>query len=223
MNRTLAWREGRLVFSGERLSAVLAELSRYRHGRIVLLDAGAGERRVTGAFDPRNTDEALEVLATTMRVRVTRLTRSWCSSDRPCDENSKIRAEGRQENGPPLISISEGQTSAGPSSMETRRPVRETYGASMMTARERGLAGERLAGLSLAGASMLVMAQACAQDLDRQRMRPDRGRSAGIVALAPGAADVILSIPKGPSRPRSSPSPIRPGSSWSTPPNSPSA
>ena len=74
VTRTLAWREGRLVFSGERLSAVLAELSRYRHGRIVLLDAGAGERRVTGAFDPRNTDEALEVLAATMRVRVTRLT-----------------------------------------------------------------------------------------------------------------------------------------------------
>lgn len=74
VNRVLAWREGRLVFSGERLSAVLAELSRYRHGRIVLLDAAAGERRVTGAFDPRNTDEALEVLATTMRVRVTRLT-----------------------------------------------------------------------------------------------------------------------------------------------------
>lgn len=76
----------------------------------------------------------------------------------------------------------------------------------MMTARERGLAGERLAGLSLAGlnlagASMLVMAQASAQDLDRRRPQPDKGRSAGIVALAPvapGAEDVTLSIPEGP-------------------------
>lgn len=74
VNRAVAWREGRLVFSGERLSTVLMELSRYRHGRIVLLDAGTGERRVTGAFDPLNTDDALDVLAATMRVRITRLT-----------------------------------------------------------------------------------------------------------------------------------------------------
>lgn len=74
VNRAMAWREGRLIFSGERLSAVLAELGRYRHGRIVLLDARLGERRVTGAFDPRDTDEALDVLAATMGARVTRLT-----------------------------------------------------------------------------------------------------------------------------------------------------
>ncbi len=72
--RATAWREGRLIFSGERLSIVLAELGRYRRGGIVLLDAAAGERRVTGAFDPRNTDDALDVLAATMGVRVTRLT-----------------------------------------------------------------------------------------------------------------------------------------------------
>lgn len=71
--RTMAWREGRLRFSGERLSAVLAELDRYRHGRIVLLDAAVGERRVTGAFDPRNTDEALDAIAATMNVGITRL------------------------------------------------------------------------------------------------------------------------------------------------------
>ena len=73
VGRASAWREGRLIFSGERLSAVLAELGRYRRGGIVLLDAGAGERRVTGAFDPRNTDDALDAIAATMGVRVTRL------------------------------------------------------------------------------------------------------------------------------------------------------
>jgi transmembrane sensor len=72
-DRMTAWREGRLHFSGERLSAVLAELDRFRHGRIVLLDAAAGERRVTGAFDARNTDEALDAIAATMGVEVTRL------------------------------------------------------------------------------------------------------------------------------------------------------
>lgn len=71
--RSAGWRDGRLVFSGERLSAVLAELGRYRRGRIVLLDPVAGERRVTGVFDPRNTDDALDVIAATMGVRVTRL------------------------------------------------------------------------------------------------------------------------------------------------------
>ncbi|WP_204165241.1 FecR family protein [Methylobacterium radiodurans] len=74
VGRTTAWREGRIVFAGERLSAVLAELGRYRRGRIVLLDPAAGERRVTGAFDPHNTDDALNAIAATMGVRVTRLT-----------------------------------------------------------------------------------------------------------------------------------------------------
>lgn len=73
LGRATAWRTGRLVFSGERLSAVLTELGRYRHGRIVLLDAAAGERRVTGAFDPRDTDEALDAIASSLGVGVTRL------------------------------------------------------------------------------------------------------------------------------------------------------
>ena len=71
----------------------------------------------------------------------------------------------------------------------------------MMVTRERGFAGERLAGLGLAGASMLVMVQASAEDLDRRRTQHDKGGVAGIVALAPGssdAEDVSLSIPKGP-------------------------
>lgn len=74
VDRATAWRGGRLIVSGERLSAVLAELGRYRRGRIVLLDSGAGERRVTGAFDLRGTDEALDALAATLGLRVTRLT-----------------------------------------------------------------------------------------------------------------------------------------------------
>ena len=52
----MEWREGRLVFSGQRLATVLAELGRYRHGRIVLRDARAGQRLVTGVFDPHDTD-----------------------------------------------------------------------------------------------------------------------------------------------------------------------
>jgi len=73
VDRVTAWRAGRLVFSGERLSTVLAELDRYRLGAIVLLDAAAGERRVTGSFDPRDTDEALVSIASSMGVGITRL------------------------------------------------------------------------------------------------------------------------------------------------------
>ncbi|AWN50081.1 iron dicitrate transport regulator FecR [Methylobacterium terrae] len=74
VGRAMAWREGRLTFSGERLADVLAELARYRRGRIVLTDARAGERRVTGAFDPRDTDDALEAIGASLGLRVTRLT-----------------------------------------------------------------------------------------------------------------------------------------------------
>ncbi len=72
--RAMAWRDGRLIVSGERLSDVLAELARYRRGRILLLDAQAGARRVTGAFDPRHTDDALDAIAASLSLRVTRVT-----------------------------------------------------------------------------------------------------------------------------------------------------
>lgn len=73
MERATAWRDGRLIYSGKALAAVLTELNRYRRGRIVLLDRGLGERRVTGAFDARNTDDALDVIAATMGTRIRRL------------------------------------------------------------------------------------------------------------------------------------------------------
>lgn len=73
VDRRMAWRNGRLIFSGQPLSAVLAELGRYRHGRIVLLDRRLGARRVTGAFDPRQTDDALDGIAATMGVRIWRV------------------------------------------------------------------------------------------------------------------------------------------------------
>ncbi|KQP30643.1 iron dicitrate transport regulator FecR [Methylobacterium sp. Leaf104] len=73
VDRATAWRAGRLVFTGERLSTVLAELDRYRRGAIVLLDAAAGERRVTGSFDATDTDEALDAIASSMGVSITRL------------------------------------------------------------------------------------------------------------------------------------------------------
>ncbi|MBB2963426.1 transmembrane sensor [Methylobacterium sp. R2-1] len=73
VERDTAWRDGRLIYAGKPLAAVLAELNRYRRGRILLLDRELGARRVTGAFDARNTDDALDVIAATMGARIRRL------------------------------------------------------------------------------------------------------------------------------------------------------
>lgn len=74
VGRATAWREGRLVVTGQPLAAVVADLNRYRRGRIVLLGSGLGAQRFSGTLDIRDTDEALDVLVATMGLRVTRLT-----------------------------------------------------------------------------------------------------------------------------------------------------
>lgn len=72
--RSMAWRDGLLRVSGEPLADVLAELDRYRSGRIFALDAGLGARRFSGTLDLRDTDAALSVLAAGMGLRITRVT-----------------------------------------------------------------------------------------------------------------------------------------------------
>ncbi|GJE74970.1 Protein FecR [Methylorubrum suomiense] len=72
--QTMAWRDGTLLFSGQPLSKVLAELERYRRGRIVILGPSVAAKRFSGTLDPRDTDEALDVLAATMGVQITRVT-----------------------------------------------------------------------------------------------------------------------------------------------------
>ena len=54
-----AWRAGALVFQEVRLSEVLDEINRYRPGRVVLLNAAARERRVSGRFLLASLDTAL--------------------------------------------------------------------------------------------------------------------------------------------------------------------
>lgn len=72
--KAMAWREGKLALSGQPLSTVLAELNRYRHGRIVLMDRDLGTRRFSGTLDLRDTDDALAVLSASMGLRITRVT-----------------------------------------------------------------------------------------------------------------------------------------------------
>ncbi len=74
VERATAWRAGKLVVSTRPLGEIVAELDRYRRGRILLLGSGLAAQRFSGTLDVRDTDDALDVLAATMGLRVTRLT-----------------------------------------------------------------------------------------------------------------------------------------------------
>ncbi|AQS63631.1 Protein FecR [Rhizobium rhizogenes] len=70
---SMAWREGKLVFSGQPLREVLDTLSQYRRGRIVILDEAAARQHVSGIFDLKDTDQALTILEESLPVSVSRL------------------------------------------------------------------------------------------------------------------------------------------------------
>lgn len=71
--RALAWREGRIVFSGTPLSEALAEFSRHHAVRLELADAELGGLLLGGAFEAADLDGFLDLLETGFGVRVERL------------------------------------------------------------------------------------------------------------------------------------------------------
>lgn len=70
----VSWRDGKLVFSGQRLSDVLALLGHYRRGAIVTFGNGTADIRVSGVFDVTSPESVLDALEATLPVTVTRLT-----------------------------------------------------------------------------------------------------------------------------------------------------
>lgn len=56
---TSAWRQGSLVFRNTPLAEVVAEINRYRRGRVVLLDGARGASALSGRFEIRDTDKVL--------------------------------------------------------------------------------------------------------------------------------------------------------------------
>lgn len=68
-----AWRRGQLVYHDRPLGTVLSDLERYRGGRILALDPDLAARRVTGTFPLATPDAALDAIAATLDVAVTRL------------------------------------------------------------------------------------------------------------------------------------------------------
>jgi transmembrane sensor len=76
--RRQAWRTGMLLADNQRLDAFLAELSRYRHGRLGCAQEVA-QLRLVGAYPLADTDRILQALAGTLPVRVRTFTGWWVS------------------------------------------------------------------------------------------------------------------------------------------------
>lgn len=68
-----AWARGRLIFNQRPLSEVVAELDRYRAGRVVIADGDLEQLLVTGVFDLNEPDAALDTLERTIGATVVRL------------------------------------------------------------------------------------------------------------------------------------------------------
>jgi transmembrane sensor len=51
-DRATSWRNGKLVFDGERLADVVAEMNRYSHETLEIADPTLKDRKVSGVFEP---------------------------------------------------------------------------------------------------------------------------------------------------------------------------
>lgn len=65
-----AWRRDQIIFQDVPLRRVLAEIGRYRRGRIVLMDDTLGAIPVTAIFSAKQPENALQTLAETLPIRL---------------------------------------------------------------------------------------------------------------------------------------------------------
>ncbi len=73
ISRKLAWQNGLLKFSGERLEDVVEEVSRYTPLSIVITDSELREEPIGGFFEVGETEKMFEALETSFGVRVDRI------------------------------------------------------------------------------------------------------------------------------------------------------
>lgn len=71
-----AWSEGSVIADDWPLERLVAELGRYRSGRLAC-DPAVAQLRVSGAFPVADTERALAVLEKSLPLRVERFTRYW--------------------------------------------------------------------------------------------------------------------------------------------------
>jgi transmembrane sensor len=69
-----AWTKGHLVFANAPLREVVAEIGRYRKGTVIVKNSQLKALQVSGRFDIKNTDNALQALEQTLPIHVYHLT-----------------------------------------------------------------------------------------------------------------------------------------------------
>ncbi|MEZ2127590.1 MULTISPECIES: FecR domain-containing protein [unclassified Sinorhizobium] len=69
VDQATSWRRGKLIFNDVPLSKVVAELNRYRRGRIVIARDSLARLHVSGVFDTKDVGNALGRIAAELRVR----------------------------------------------------------------------------------------------------------------------------------------------------------
>ncbi len=67
-NTVTAWQRGQLVFYQAPLAEVVAQLNRYRYGRIMLASSALPSMKVSGVFDANDPDAALSVIENTLHI-----------------------------------------------------------------------------------------------------------------------------------------------------------
>jgi len=70
LQRKLAWQRGEIVFSGDSLENVVAEMNRYSTKTIVISDKELRSLRVSGVFRSDDISAILEALELTMGIEV---------------------------------------------------------------------------------------------------------------------------------------------------------
>jgi transmembrane sensor len=73
-DRATSWRNGKLVFDGERLADVVAEMNRYSHKTLEITDPTLEDRKVSGVFEPTEGHAFAKALETYGIAKVTRET-----------------------------------------------------------------------------------------------------------------------------------------------------
>jgi transmembrane sensor len=81
-----AWRRGLFLFESRPLGAVVAELERYRRGRIVIADNALKDLPVTGIFETGDSDALLDAVVAALPVQVHKL--PWLTVIRRAPERS---------------------------------------------------------------------------------------------------------------------------------------
>jgi len=75
--RELAWRQGQMVFVQAPLTEVVAQINRYRPGRLIVTDRQLENRPITAVFNIDKLDDAVSALEQTFGIRARRIADYW--------------------------------------------------------------------------------------------------------------------------------------------------